>query len=56
MSASAVAQALAAFHLEPNLAYNETRRIWVDDAVYARYFSDTPRTSASAHVTNRART
>lgn len=37
---SAVAQALAAFHLQPNLAYNETRRIWDDDGVYARFFSD----------------
>jgi AIPR protein len=37
---SAVAQALAAFHGEPNLAYNETRRIWVDDGTYARYFND----------------
>ncbi len=37
---SAVAQSLAAFHLEPNLAYNETRRIWVDDGTYARFYSD----------------
>jgi AIPR protein len=36
---SAVAQALAAFHLTPNLAYNETRRIWDEDGIYARYFS-----------------
>jgi hypothetical protein len=41
---NAVAQALAAFHLEPNRAYNETRRIWDDDGVYAQFFSD--RTSA----------
>lgn len=41
---SAVAQALAAFQLAPNLAYNETRRIWEENAVYSRYFSD--RTSA----------
>ena len=41
---SAVAQALASFHLAPNLAYNETRRIWEENAVYSRYFSD--RTSA----------
>lgn len=40
----AVAQALAAFHGEPNLAYNETRKIWVDDGTYATYYSD--RTSA----------
>jgi hypothetical protein len=37
---SAVAQSLAAFHLEPNLAYNETRRIWVDDGTYARFYAD----------------
>lgn len=36
----AVAQALAAFHGEPNLAYNETRKIWVDDGTYAAYYSD----------------
>lgn len=35
-----VAQALAAFHGRPNLAYNETRRIWDEDAVYASVFSD----------------
>lgn len=38
-----VAQALASFHGDPNLAYNETRRIWDEDAVYARYFSDRTR-------------
>lgn len=38
---SAVAQALAAFQLEPNLAYNETRRIWEENAIYSRFFSDT---------------
>jgi hypothetical protein len=35
-----VAQALAAFHGRPNLAYNDTRRIWEDDAVYASIFSE----------------
>jgi hypothetical protein len=35
----AVAQALAAFQLQPNRAYNETRRIWEDDGVYAQFFS-----------------
>lgn len=38
---SSVAQSLAAFHGEPNLAYNETRSIWDDDAVYSRIFRDT---------------
>jgi len=37
---SSVAQSLAAFHGEPNLAYNETRSIWDNDAVYARVFRD----------------
>lgn len=35
-----VAQALAAFHGRPNLAYNETRKIWEEDGVYAQVFSD----------------
>lgn len=34
-----VAQSLAAFHGQPNLAYNDTRRIWVDDSIYSQYFS-----------------
>lgn len=37
---SSVAQSLAAFHGEPNLAYNETRSIWDNDAVYSRVFRD----------------
>lgn len=37
---STVAQALAVFHGEPNLAYNERSRIWVSDSVYATYFHD----------------
>lgn len=37
---SSVAQTLAAFHGEPNLAYNETRSIWDNDAVYSRVFRD----------------
>lgn len=37
---SSVAQALAAFHGRPNLAYNETRAIWDNDAVYASIFRD----------------
>ncbi|AGM29998.1 hypothetical protein MASS_3396 [Mycobacteroides abscessus subsp. bolletii 50594] len=35
---SSVAQSLAAFHGEPNLAYNETRSIWDNDAIYSRVF------------------
>ncbi|MDD7917986.1 AIPR family protein [Actinomycetospora callitridis] len=34
------AQALAAFHGRPNLAYNDTRLVWTDDAIYAQLFSD----------------
>jgi len=37
---SAVAQALASFQLAPNLAYNETRRIWEENVVYSRFFAD----------------
>lgn len=37
---SSVAQSLAAFHGDPNLAYNETRSIWDSDAVHARVFRD----------------
>lgn len=35
-----VAQALAAFHGEPNIGYNETSRIWEEDATYARFFNE----------------
>ncbi len=35
-----VAQSLAAFQGRPNLAYNETRKIWEDDAVYSSVFND----------------
>ncbi len=38
---SSVAQSIAAFHGEPNLAYNETRTIWDNDGVYASVFRDT---------------
>ena len=38
---SSVAQSLAAFHGDPNLAYNETRTIWDIDSVYSRVFRDT---------------
>ncbi|UJW32338.1 AIPR family protein [Saccharothrix sp. AJ9571] len=37
---NSVAQALAAFQGKPNLAYNDTRLIWVQDRIYADYFSD----------------
>lgn len=38
---SSVAQALAAFHGDPNLAYNETRTIWEADGTYATVFRET---------------
>jgi hypothetical protein len=34
------AQALAAFHGMPNIAYNETRRIWSSDEIYAQVFPE----------------
>lgn len=37
---AAVAKALAAFQGDPNLAYNETRRIWERNDVYSRYFNE----------------
>lgn len=40
MPDSSVAQSLAAFHGDPNLAYNETRTIWDLDGVYTRVFRD----------------
>lgn len=33
-------RALAAYHGDPKVAYNETRRIWEDDLLYRRLFSD----------------
>ncbi|WP_441957159.1 AIPR family protein [Mycolicibacterium houstonense] len=40
LSDSAVAQSLASFHGNPNLAYNELRQIWENDSTYARYFKE----------------
>lgn len=40
LSDSSVAQSLAAFHGQPNLAYNETRTIWESDGIYASIFRD----------------
>ncbi|WP_188196799.1 AIPR family protein [Nonomuraea sp. SYSU D8015] len=34
------AQAIAAFHGQPNIAYNETRRIWSSDEVYSQTFPE----------------
>lgn len=34
------AQAIAAFHGQPNIAYNETRRIWSSDEVYSQIFPE----------------
>ncbi|HEX8273552.1 MAG TPA: AIPR family protein [Longimicrobiaceae bacterium] len=33
-------QALASFHGDPVVAYNEKSRIWVSDTLYSRYFSE----------------
>lgn len=40
VASDTAAQALAAFHQEPGIAYHELRSIWERDDVYARYFSD----------------
>lgn len=37
---SSAAQSLAAFHGSPNLAYNETRTIWDNDATYSSVFRE----------------
>lgn len=34
------AQALAAFHQDPGVAYHDLRSIWENDQVYSRYFGD----------------
>lgn len=44
ISAAVAAQALAAFHREPGLAYHEKGQIWESNQIYDRFFSD--RTSA----------
>ncbi|MCP5474256.1 MAG: AIPR family protein [Rhodanobacteraceae bacterium] len=35
-----VGQSLAAFNLEPIVAYNQKSEIWVNDKLYSRYFND----------------
>lgn len=35
-----VGQALAAYNLEPTVAYNQKSEIWVNDKLYSRYFND----------------
>lgn len=42
-----VAQALAAFHGDPVVAYNQKTNIWVSDRLYARYF---PEDITGSHV------
>ncbi len=37
---STAAQALAAFHQEPDLAYNQKSRLWESDQLYGRFFSE----------------
>ncbi|OPX04662.1 hypothetical protein B1A75_01610 [Geobacillus sp. LEMMY01] len=34
------AQVLAAFHQEPIIAYHEKSRIWIEDGLYSRFFSE----------------
>jgi hypothetical protein len=40
LASDTVAQALAAFHGDPGIAYHELRSIWERDEVYASFFSD----------------
>lgn len=40
ISSDTAAQAIAAFHQDPAIAYHELRSIWEKDEIYARYFSD----------------
>lgn len=40
MPSYTVGQALAAFHQDPLIAYNQKSEIWVNDQTYARYFND----------------
>jgi hypothetical protein len=47
LSSDTVAQALAAFHQDPVVAYNNKSDIWKIDTIYTRYFTE--RTSA-AHI------
>lgn len=42
-----VAQALAAFHGEPDTAYHDKKKIWLDNLIYGRIFSDK---THAAHV------
>jgi len=35
-----VGQALAAFRLDPDVAYNQKSNIWASDALYSKYFTD----------------
>lgn len=35
-----VGQAVAAFHQDPLVAYNQKSEIWVSDKIYSRYFND----------------
>ncbi|MFJ8073117.1 AIPR family protein [Streptomyces sp. NPDC096176] len=40
ISTQTAAQAIAAFHAMPNIAYNETRRIWSSDEIYSQVFPE----------------
>lgn len=47
IASDTAAQALAAFHQDPEIAYHDLRSIWESDEVYARYFSDH---TTAAHI------
>lgn len=42
-----VGQALACFHGDPIIAYNQKRNIWVSDKLYSKYFSEDTK---AAHI------
>ena len=47
IASDTAAQALAAFHQDPEIAYHDLRGIWESDEIYARYFSDH---TTAAHI------
>ncbi|MDI7226679.1 AIPR family protein [Leptospira santarosai] len=40
LPSDSVAQSLAAFHLDPAIAYNRKSEIWVSDKLYSNYFNE----------------
>lgn len=40
LPSDSVAQAIAAFHLDPAIAYNKKSEIWISDKLYSTYFNE----------------